>query len=139
MQPLKLIALEAEDLEVISATLQDAVMRVGDMTFLKSEGRFACIANRFAWETGRKERRRTGLDFCRVNGARLKNIDPKQPDQVLNLLALRFIVTDSPSGVVEFIFSGDAAIQLDVECLEARLKDLGGAWKAALKPRHPVS
>ena len=113
-------------------------MRVGDMAFLKAEGRFAAVLNRFAWETGRKQRRRSGLDLSRVTGARLSGIDQANEDQVLNLLALNFVAGDAPSGMVELIFSGGVAIQLDVECIEARLTDLGGAWETRAKPRHPA-
>jgi hypothetical protein len=135
---LKLLALEPEDMTVISAHVQDAVMRVGDLAYLKSEGRFACVLNRFAWEEKGKQRRRSGLDFARVLNARLSGIDLKKSDEVMNLLAITFEPSQAPSGVVQLIFSGEKAIALEVECLEARLQDLGGAWEAGMKPRHPA-
>ena len=138
MTPLKLLALDSEDLEVISAHLQDAVVRVGDLAYLPKEGRFAAVLNRFAWEEKGKERRRTGLDFSRVKSAKLYGIDLKQEDQVLNLLAIQFTSLEAPSGIIELTFSGDMILSLDVECIEARMTDLGGAWEAGLKPRHPA-
>ncbi len=85
MTELKLIALDEEDLAVVSSLLQDAVVRVGDMTYLPSQKRFAAVLNRFDWEkaakaTGGKDyrRRRTALRFDRVFGAKLKNVKPGQ-------------------------------------------------------------
>ena len=145
MTSLKLIALDSEDLAVISAHLQDAVMAVGDMAYLPRESRFAAIGNRFDWLTfaktvppGRpdKHRKRTALRFERVTGAKIQGIDLKKANEVLSLLAIQFDQTESPAGVVTLVFSGGAAIRLDVECIEAELRDLGGAWAAKTTPAH---
>jgi hypothetical protein len=142
--PLKLIALDEEDLEVMSSHLQDAAMRVGEMAFEPSRKRFAAILSRFNWEkaVGRgagqdNERRRTALRFERVLGARLKSLKPSQSDRVLSLLAVRFEPSDDPSGYVTLTFSGGASIRLQVECIEAELTDLGPAWRARSRPQHP--
>ena len=74
-------------------------------------------------------RRRTALRFDRVFGAQLKNIKPRASDRVLSLLAVRFEPTEPPGGHVTLTFSGDASIQLQVECIEAELRDLGPAWR----------
>jgi hypothetical protein len=105
MQDLKLIALDAEDLEVISANLQDAVLRVGDIAYLKGQKRFAAIANRFDWgQASAKEpkkkaftRRRSGLRFERVLGAKVTQIDLRAKDLVLSLLS-RNSRTSAPLG-----------------------------------------
>lgn len=142
MQDLKLIALDPEDLRVLSCHLQDAVIRVGDMAFLKHDMRFAAIANRFDWESaetagvGEFQRRRTGLRFERVKAARIQGFDPRHKDQVLALLALTFETGEDPSGVVLLHFAGGAAVRLDVECIEAELRDLGAAWGTRSKPVH---
>jgi len=148
MDDLKLIALDAEDLEVISAHLQDAVMRVGDMTYLPREQRFAMILNRFNWEQAleRKprrrqlsfERRRTGLHFDRVRKVKTRNLDPTARDTVLELLAIRFVDNDPPGGHIEVVFAGEATIRLDVECVEAALRDLGACWATEVRPGHPL-
>ncbi|MGC2410854.1 MAG: DUF2948 family protein [Methyloceanibacter sp.] len=142
--PLKLIALDEEDLEVMSSHLQDAVMRVGEMAFEPSRKRFAAILSRFNWEKAvgggadqDNERRRTALRFDRVLGARLKSLKPSQSDRVLSLLAVRFEPGDHPSGYVTLTFSGGASIRLQVECIEAELTDLGPAWRARSRPQHP--
>jgi len=142
MPDLKLIALDKEDLEVISATVQDAILRVADMGFAKADKRFAMLMNRYAWEDGtggRKGlRKRAGLHFDRVLSVAAAGIDLSARDGVLELLSIAFAETDAPAGVVELRFAGGGAIRLDVECLEARLKDLGAAWGAKERPHHDL-
>ena len=151
MPDLKLIALDGEDLSVISAHLQDAVVRVGDMTFLPGEKRFAAVANRFDWakaldgnggpgQTDGLERRRTGLRFERVLAARVQSLNLTDKSAALALLAITFAPRDAKQpveGDVTLTFSGGAAIRLEVECLEAEMKDLGAAWSANRAPTHP--
>lgn len=144
MPDLKLIALDEEDLGVISAHLQDAVLRIPDMTYLKGDKRFAAVVNRFDWTKavmagGGKpalERRRSGLRFERVLGAQTAGIDVKDQKGVLSLLAIRFEPKDSPEGFVTLQFSGGGAIRLHVECIEAELADLGAAWSTKRQPKH---
>lgn len=146
MDNLKLIALDAEDLKVVSAHLQDAVLKVGDMAFVPREQRFAAILNRFDWTTalpGGKlkapTRRQTALRFERVLGAQVSGIDLKAGHEVLELLALQFEPkeTDDPQGHLTLVFAGGGAVRLHVECIEGELKDLGPAWQARAVPKHP--
>lgn len=145
MGDLKLAALDAEDLSVISAHLQDAVLQVGDMTYRPGEHRFAAIANRFDWAaaTGAHggapslERRRTAVRFDRVLEAKLQGFDPKAKRQVLSLLCIQFEESEPPGGFVTLYFAGGPAIRLKVECIEAEMRDLGAAWKARRRPEHP--
>lgn len=138
MPDLKLLALDKEDLDVISAATQDAIVRVVDMGFAKSDHRFALLMNRYAWEeAGRKgQRRRSALHFDRVNNVKVAGIDTNARDGVLELLAIGFEPADEPAGIIELKFAGGGTVRLDVECLEARLQDLGAAWAAKLKPEH---
>ena len=138
MPDLKLLALDSEDLEVISATTQDAVVRVGDMGYAKADRRFALLMNRFAWEEGTKvpQRKRAALHFDRVNDVKVQGIDLNAVDGVLDLLAVTFTVTDEPAGRIDLDFAGGGTVRLDVECLEARLQDLGAAWAAKATPTH---
>ena len=142
MDLLKLIALDEEDLKIVSAHVQDAVMKVGDLDFIAATKQFVMPMYRFAWEkeaTERKpqpERRNSVLHFDRVLSARLSGISRDKPDDVLSLLAVTFAATDLPAGTVDFVFSGGGTIRLEVECVEARLVDLGGAWQAAARPAH---
>ena len=140
---LRLIALDEQDLEIVSSHLQDAVVRVGEMAYVPSQKRFAAILNRFNWEKATKaaanenERRRTALRFDRVLGAQIKSLKPSASDRVLSLLAVHFEASDHPSGYVTLTFSGDASIRLHVECIEAELTDLGPVWRTRSKPQHP--
>ena len=134
---LKLAALDAEDLSVLSAHLQDAVAKVVDMAFLHKEKRFAMLVNRFDWaaaEGGRPMRRRAGVNFARVLGAQTRGFALADRDTILNLLAVDFDETDKPSGTVTLFFSGDAAIRLKVECLEAEISDLGPGSNPGPRP-----
>lgn len=146
MDNLKLIALDAEDLKVISAHLQDAVLKVGDMAFVPRERRFAAILNRFDWTTalpgGKRQapaRRQSALRFERVLGAQVTGIDLKAGHEVLALLALQFEPTGSedPQGYLTLVFAGGGAVRLHVECIECEMKDLGPAWQARAVPKHP--
>ncbi len=146
MPDLKLLALDSEDLHVVSAHLQDAVVRVADMTFDPRAKRFAAVLNRFDWERelsapdgrgkAKPHRRRTGLRFERVLKARRLRIDPARKEDVLALLAVRFTEKDAPAGCITLDFSGGMAIELDVECIEAELRDLGAAWTTRHRPAH---
>ena len=142
MSTLKLLAIDEEDLQVVSSHLQDAVVRVSDMAYVPSQKRFAAILNRFDWanaESGstRYRRRRAALRFDRVLRAQHKDLEPEKQDRVLSLLAIRFEEADAPSGKVMLFFSGGITIQLDVECVEAELSDLGPTWQTRHKPEHP--
>ncbi|HZA01678.1 MAG TPA: DUF2948 family protein, partial [Hyphomicrobiaceae bacterium] len=64
-------------------------------------------------------------------------IDLEAKQDVLELLAIQFEETDAPAGAVTLVFAGGGAIRLEVECIEAELRDLGAAWKARCKPEHP--
>ncbi len=138
MPDLKLLALDPDDLDVISATTQDAVVRVGDMGFARADHRFALLMNRFAWEEDGKTRmrKRAALHFDRVNEVKVAGIDLNAVDGVLDLLTIRFSETDAPAGTIELAFAGGGTIRLAVECLEARLADLGAAWAAKATPAH---
>jgi hypothetical protein len=146
MPDLKLIALDAEDLAVVSANLQDAVMKVADLAFLPREKRFAAVANRFDWvEAIEKEavkdrryaRRRAALRFERVLSAQVQGLDLKNKNAVTSLLTISFEPGDPPAGQVILRFADGGAIRLNVECIEAELRDLGPVWPAKSKPRHP--
>ncbi|WP_372424187.1 DUF2948 family protein [Salinarimonas chemoclinalis] len=139
MDLLKLVAFDEEDLAVVSAHLQDAAVRVEDVAYLPKEGRFALCARRFDWESdpGESPRRRlTGLHFERVLAVRCRNMDPRRKDEVLNLLAVTFEPMTAPAGCVTLIFSDDRAIRVEVECLEAQMKDMGPVWEVESRPAH---
>ncbi|CCV11776.1 DUF2948 family protein [Mesorhizobium sp. STM 4661] len=139
---LKLVALDDQDLSIVSAHVQDAVLKVGDLEYLPAAKRFVLTMNRFVWEAKsgvlrqHNERRQAVLHFDRVLGAKTSGIARDRPEEVLSLLAISFVGIDKPAGIVELIFAGGGAIMLDVECIEARLADIGGAWEATSRPVH---
>lgn len=140
---LKLAALDEDDLKVVSAHVQDAVIRVGDIRWDKAARRILLEMNRFAWESPtnnlfkqRYERRRSVLHFEGVQGVRASGISRDKADEVLALLSIRFFPEEAPAGTIELIFAGDHALRLDVDYVEGRLTDLGAAWEAGSKPAH---
>jgi hypothetical protein len=78
------------------------------------------------------------LRFDRVNALRCRNVDPAAKDTVLNLLAVEYNEVDAPAGAITLIFSGGAALRLEVECLECELADLGPTWDARARPVHEI-
>ena len=141
-EPLRLLARDVEDLAVLSAHMQDAVVRAGDMIFLPAKRRFAFVGARFDWlaaEGQNLERQHAGMHFDNVLRVSRSGLDQSRPDQMLNLLGILFEETQAPSGRVILTFSGGAAIRLEVECIEAFLRDLDTRWKTRRKPGHAVA
>lgn len=142
MTDLKLLALDTEDLEVISAHVQDAVIRVADMGYAKADRRFALLMNRFDWVAGEPRgkglRKRAGLHFNAVNHVAYAGFDPAAPEGVVSLLAIQFTSADAPAGIIELSFSGGGTVRLSVDYIETRLSDLGAAWAASAKPTHKL-
>jgi Protein of unknown function (DUF2948) len=141
MDPVKFVALDRDDLEVVSTHLQDALVKVADIMWRPQEKRLLLTLDRFDWlaaETMSPELRRcrAALRFERVAACKCRSVNPHGKDDVLNLLAVEFCETDPPAGYVTLTFSGGGKLRLDVECLEAELADLGPSWPAAARPIH---
>jgi hypothetical protein len=140
--PLKLAALDAEDLQVISAHLQDAVLTLADMVYSPGARRFSMVLNRFDWEHGAKagrgpyRRRQCGLSLDRVTAVRSLGLRKRRSDTALELLAVDFTPGEAPSGTIGLIFAGGPTVHLEVECIEARLSDLGPQWTTRRRPKH---
>jgi hypothetical protein len=145
---MKLAAADSEDLEILSARLQDAAGKLGDIAWLPKQRRFACVLNRYRWEDaksgGKGSRVRAGLHFDGVLDVKSQNIKQGAPDAVVSLLAIKFTPNGpdegsteaDPGGMVELLFAGGGAIRLTVECITAELSDLTGPWAAIGKPMH---
>jgi hypothetical protein len=136
MDLLKLVAFDPEDLAVISAHLQDSLLRLGDIAYLPKERRFAIQVRRYDWEAATPQRRLTCMHFENVTGVRVRGIDQSSKDAVLNLLAIAFEESDAPSGTATLIFAEGGAIQVDLECVEMQMKDTGPVWAAESRPAH---
>jgi hypothetical protein len=143
MEPVKFIALDNDDLEVVSAHVQDALVRVADVLWRPQEHRLVVALNRFDWlganeGAGSYHRCRSALRFERVTSCKCRSVDPAGRDAVLNLLAVEFTPTDGPAGFITLTFSGGGVLRLDVECLECELADLGPTWDAKCCPGHAL-
>ncbi len=144
---LKLMALDDEDLAVVSAHIQDGVLKTSEMDYVASTGQLLIPFNRFAWEakSARRwvfksyERRRSLLRITRINELKTRDIDREDSQQILSILSITFAnheELDDPAGEVQINFAGGAAINANVECLEVQLTDTGGAWSTTLRPYH---
>jgi hypothetical protein len=127
--PLKLIALDADDLAVISAHVQDARVQASDIIWRQHEKRLVIGMNRLDWEqalAGEVSPRRlvAALRFDRVLACKCRNIDLQTPATVLDLVGIEFHPGEPPGGSALLLFDRGAALRLDVECLECELTDL---------------
>jgi len=142
--PLNLGALDADDLNIISSLIQDAVLPASEMRFDKRARRFALLLNRFRWEEGparalSPERVQSLLVFENVETVESQGIDRRDDDTLLSLLSVAFEENASPSGFIHLTFAGDGALRLGTEALEASLKDVTRPYLAPSKqtPKHP--
>ena len=140
MEPLKFVALDNDDLEVVAAHLQDAEVKVADVHWRPQEKRLVIGLDRFDWLAASSERPefrrcRAALRFDRVLACKCKQ-KPEGKDALLNLLTVEYQPSDSPAGVVTLIFSGGPMLRLEVECLEVELVDLGPNWVTDVRPLH---
>lgn len=142
MDQLKLAALDAEDLQVVSAHVQDAVLTVGDIRFLPKEQKAIFAMNRFVWDKAadkrsrEHERRRSALAVSQVKSMKVQGIRQEAKGAILSLLALTFEETNAPAGHLRLEFAGGGSLLLDVDCIEVQLADLGAAWSTPNLPSH---
>ena len=127
---LKLVALDADDLAVISAHVQDARVRTSDIIWRQGEMRLVIGMNRLDWDqtlTGETSPRRliAALRFDRVLSCKSRHIDLAAPETALELVGIEFHPGDEPGGSAILHFSHGGALRLDLECLECELTDLG--------------
>jgi hypothetical protein len=142
MRPLKLAALDGDDLGIISAHVQDALVAIDDLRYLAREKRFVVALKRFAWEKasagGREpdERRVSILKFDRILSVKSRGIARARQGTPLVLLSIAFDPAQEPAGTIRLIFAGNGEIALEAECIEAALADTGAAWQAGKRPDH---
>ena len=139
---LKLIALDREGLDVISAHAQNTCVKRADMVWFPSQRRFALAGMRFDWvtaKTGTLERVGSVLRFYRVLKVSHIGLGDKKDDDVLNLLGVTFVKTDPPAGMMTLAFADGAFIRLEVECVEAELCDVGPRRSAEACAGHALT
>ena len=140
MEKLKLSALDADDLEVVSAAVQDSLVAVRDCAFFAGEKRFVLLLNRFCWEADATIdtaywRTHSALVFNGVKAVHHHRIPLQEPDRVLELLA----VGEEKPGLVLLRFAAGRAIRLEIDRLACHLGDVGEPWPTPWKPAHPVA
>ncbi|MCA8868338.1 MAG: DUF2948 family protein [Rhodobacteraceae bacterium] len=145
--PLRLLAMDADDLNVISALVQDAVFPAAEMSWQSARRRFALLLNRFRWEdrdaAQTQHRRYERVQSMLLVGGVLKvassGIDRRDKEVILSLLSLEFTPAEDGAGRLDLILAGDGVIALEVEALEVSLKDVTRPYGAPSKqvPNHP--
>ncbi|WP_093031745.1 DUF2948 family protein [Ruegeria marina] len=144
--PLNIGAEDADDLEILSALIQDSVFPITEMSWRSAERRFALLLNRFRWED-REAAERRGRGYERVQsllvidnvlGVASQGIDRSDRDTVLSLLSVTFEAGEEGAGQILLTLAGDGAIRLSVEAIEATLKDVTRPYLAPSRqaPRH---
>jgi hypothetical protein len=135
---LRLLAEDAEDLEIIAAAVQDAVGRIGDIHYQAGERQLTLVLNRFRWEADGKaaERVRAGLQFGGVLSAQARKLRRDAPEAVIELLTIEFEPGEAPGGTVVLSFSGGGDLRLEVECIDVALADVSAPWPAKRTPAH---
>lgn len=137
MTALRLLAQSADDMGVVSAALQDAVAKMGDIAFDPGARRLTLALNRYRWENRRGgERVRTGLQVGGVLNVSSRNLKRGAKDAVVELLAIGFVPGEAPGGVVHFTFAGGGDLKAEVECIDVVLADLSAPWPAKRRPGH---
>lgn len=142
-RPLALKAMDTDDLTVISALVQDAIVPMGEISYDATHRRFALLINRFRWEDveaaerrGRPvERVQAVLLFDDVMAARSTGVPTGDKQMILSLLAVAFTPSEDGMGTVEITLAGDGAIALQVEALDVTLKDVTRPYVA---PSHHI-
>ena len=133
---LRLLAEDAGDLAVMSAALQDAVTKVGDIRYEARGRRLTITFNRFRWEAGGRDRVRSALQVGGVLKVEARKIRRDSQDAVLELLAIGFEPGEAPGGVLTLTFAGGGDFRLQVECVDAVLADVSEPWPTPRTPAH---
>ncbi|MDO8900147.1 MAG: DUF2948 family protein [Phenylobacterium sp.] len=136
-KPLRLKAEDAEDLAILSAALQDAVGKIGDIRFEAKARRLTLALNRYRWEAGGRSRVRSALQLGSVEAVEARRLRRDAPEAVVELLALSFEPdADPPGGSLILSFAGGGDLKVKVECLDAVLADVSAPWPTPRTPQH---
>lgn len=135
---LRLLAHDADDLGLISAALQDAVLKLGDIHYEPAARRLTLALNRFRWEAGRgaRERVRSAVQLGDVTALKARGLRLGAKDAVVDLLAIEFEPSEAPGGALTFRFAGGGDLRAEIECLDLALADVSEPWSARGVPSH---
>jgi hypothetical protein len=137
-QPLKLRAIDIQDLAVVSAFLQDSIANVSEMAYLPEQRLFVLAVCRFRWERAVSaspeqifERVSCAITINDVDTPKYRGFSLKDRHRTMPLLAITF--DDSE---VTLTFGGEAAVRLPVTGLDLRVEDFGKCWPTKTTPEH---
>ena len=133
---LKLLAEDADDLKVIAAALQDAVGKIGDISYEPRARRLTLAFNRYRWEGGGGERVRAAVQVGSVLKVQARKLRRNAKDAVVELLSIDFEPGEAPGGALTFTFAGGGDLRAQVECLDVVLADVSAPWATPRVPRH---
>lgn len=138
---LHLHAVNADDLEVLSAALVSTTVKRADLALQKARRRLAFVGNRFRWEDGRLEgmggsRIRTGVQINDVIGVRAQGMAALDGEAVLELLSITQKPLDAPAAELTLNFAGGMTMLLDVDCIDVLMDDMGRPWYTPNQPDH---
>jgi Protein of unknown function (DUF2948). len=134
--PLRLLAQDAEDLAIISAAMQDAVAKLGEISYEARARRLTIGFNRYRWESGRSERVRSGLQLGGVLKVQTRKVRRGSRDAVIEVLAVTFEPGEAPGGVITISCAGGGDLRAVVECIDAVLADVSEPWPTPRTPTH---
>jgi len=138
VEPLRLLAEDAEDLAIIAAALQDAVGKIGEIHYEAPSRQLTLVFNRFRWEAdgAAAQRVRAGLQFGGVLGVQARKLRRDAPEAVIELLTIDFEPAEAPGGAVVLSFAGGGDLRIQVECIDAALADISSPWPTKRAPMH---
>jgi hypothetical protein len=134
--PLRLLAQDPDDLAIISAAMQDAVAKVGHITFEPKARRLTIAFNRYCWESGGSQRVRSALQLGGVMKLQARKIRRGVRDAVLEVLAVTFEAGEAPGGTITISCAGGGDLRAAVECIDAVLADVSKPWPTPRAPAH---
>ena len=138
-RPLRLLAQDVDDLQIISAALQDAIAHVGDIRHEPKARTLTIMFNRYRWEAAEGvcgERVVSALQFGDVQRVRHRGLASEDPGALVSCLALDFEAGEPPGGRILLHFSHGGDLAAEVECIDPVLADVSDAWPAARAPDH---
>ncbi|MGI9418989.1 MAG: DUF2948 family protein [Geminicoccaceae bacterium] len=145
-EPLRLRALDRDDLQVIAACLQDALVPLREMAFMADERRFMAAFNRFQWERLADPGDAKSLTLCQsvlrvdhVNGVQYRGLDRELDGIKFELLTIQLEPSDGGGFMLVLVFAGDVALKLEISDLQVMLQDFGDPWPADVAPHHDLS
>ena len=136
VRPLRLLAEDEGDLGVISAALQDAVAKIGDISYEAKARRLTIALNRFRWEADGRQRVRSALQLGGVLSLQSRKMRRDRREAVVELLAISFDAGVAPGGTLTLSFAGGGDLRAEVECIDAVLADVSQPWPTPRAPTH---